>query len=281
MSESISASFPFESRFVEVHGSKLHYVEEGAGDPILFLHGNPTSSYLWRNVIPHLQPHGRAIALDLIGMGKSDKPDIEYRFVDHARYLEGFINALELSKITLVLHDWGSGLGFDYAMRHPERIKGIAFMDAITRTMSWKDADAVERFIFKRFRHPRKGPRMIMKNNFFVKRFLPMAIVRRLTAEEKAHYEAPYLNEKDRKPVWVWPNEIPFDGQPADTHNIISSYHAKLKDSPLPKLLLWAEPGMIIKGRKTAEEIKNTFPNTETVFVGRGKHYLQEDQPMS
>ena len=166
-------------------------------------------------------------------------------------------------------------------MRHPERIKGIAFMEAITRTMSWKDADAVERFIFKRFRHPRKGPRMIMKNNFFVKRFLPMAIVRKLTAEEKAHYEAPYLNEKDRKPVWVWPNEIPFDGQPADTHNIISSYHAKLKDSPLPKLLLWAEPGMIIKGRKTAEEIKNTFPNTETVFVGRGKHYLQEDQPMS
>jgi haloalkane dehalogenase len=257
----------------------MHYIDEGSGDPILFLHGNPTSSYLWRNVIPHLQSHGRAIAVDLIGMGKSEKPDLDYRFVDHAKYVEGFINALKLANITLVIHDWGSGLGFDYAMRNPERIKGIAFMEAITRTMSWKDTNLMERFIFKRFRHPKKGPKMIMKNNFFVEKFLPMAIARKLSDEEKEHYKEPFIEEGDRKPVWVWPNEIPFDGQPADTHSIIQSYHEKLKSSPIPKLLLWAEPGMIIKGKKAAEEIKNTFANTETFFVGKGKHYLQEDHP--
>jgi len=279
MTEKISASFPFESHYVEVHGSRMHYVDEGTGDPILFLHGNPTSSYLWRNVIPHLKQHGRAIALDLIGMGKSEKPDLDYRFVDHAKYVEGFINALKLASITLVIHDWGSGLGFDYAMRHPERIKGIAFLEAITRTMSWKDANLMERLIFKRFRHPKKGPKMIMKNNFFVEKLMPKAIVRKLSDEEKAHYREPFLEEKDRKPVWVWPNEIPFDGQPADTHSIIQSYHEKLKSSPIPKLLLWAEPGMIIKGKKAAEKIKNTFANTETYFIGKGKHYLQEDHP--
>ena len=258
MSETISSEFPYESKYAEVHGSKMHYIEEGSGDPILFIHGNPTSSYLWRNIIPYVKPHGRAIALDLIGMGKSDKPDIEYRFVDHARYVEGFIDKLNLkNNITLVIHDWGSGLGFDYAMRHSESIKGIAFMEAVTRTMSWKDTSMMERFIFKRFRHPKKGPRMIVKNNFFVKRFVPMAIVRKLSDEEKRNYEEPYQDEKSRKPILVWPNEIPLDGHPADTHKIISDYHEKLKTSQIPKLLLWATPGMIVKGKKAAEEIQS------------------------
>ena len=270
MPDEISSIFPFESHFIDVLGSKMHYVDEGSGNPILFLHGNPTSSYLWRNVILHLQPLGEPLPSIL---------SVDYRFVDHAQYVEGFINALKLINITLVIHDWGSGLGFDYAMRHSERIMGITFMEAITRTMSWKDANLVERFIFKRFRHPTKGPKMIMKNNFFVESFLPMAIVRKLSEEEKNHYKEPFPNERDRKPVWAWPNEIPFDGQPADTHSIIQSYHEKLHSSTIPKLLLWAEPGMIIKGKKAAEEIKNSFANTETFYVGKGNHYLQEDHP--
>ena len=137
--QEISAAFPFQSKFVEVHGSKMHYVEEGAGDPVLFLHGNPTSSYLWRNVIPHVSPLARCIALDLIGMGKSDKPDLEYRFVEHSRYVDGFIEALGLRNITFVIHDWGSALGFHYARRHEENVKGLAFMEAIVRTLTWDE----------------------------------------------------------------------------------------------------------------------------------------------
>ena len=279
MAEDISSEFPFESHFIEVNGSKMHYVDEGEGDPILLLHGNPTSSYLWRNIIPHLKPLGRTIALDLIGMGKSDKPDIEYRFVDHAKYVEGFINALKLKNIHLVIHDWGSGLGFDYAMRNPENIKSIAFMEAVTKTFTWKDMNVMQRFIFKRFRHPKKGPKMIMDNNFFIKRFMPMAIVRKLNKVEKAQYDSPYQTARDRKPIWMWPNEIPIEGFPEDTHKIITEFSEKLKTSPIPKLLLWAEPGMIVKGEKSAKEIKNSLANTEMVCVGKGKHYIQEDQP--
>jgi haloalkane dehalogenase len=163
----ISTEFPYESRYVDVLGSEMHYVEQGEGDPILFLHGNPTSSYLWRNIIPHASPHGRAIAVDLIGMGRSAKPDLDYRFVDHARYLDAFIEALGLTNITLVIHDWGSGLGFHYATRHPNKIKAVAFMEAIVRPSNWADANRVERALFKRMRHPDKGDRMNIDNNFF------------------------------------------------------------------------------------------------------------------
>lgn len=276
---SISAVFPFESHFIEVHGSKMHYIDEGEGDTILFLHGNPTSSYLWRNVIPHLVNYGRCIAVDLIGMGKSDQPDLDYRFVTHAHYLDNFIEQLDLQNITLVIHDWGSALGFYYAMRHEDNVKGIAFMEAITRPTKWKDTPLMLRLLFKRLRHPQKGWKMIAKNNFFVKRMLPMMINRKLTAAEKAVYAAPYPNEQSRKPVAIWPREIPFDGQPDDVHQIVAAYHAWLKASPLPKLLLWVKPGAIIAGEQMANQIQREFPNTNAVFLGKGRHYVQEDHP--
>ena len=166
---SISAEFPFDSRYLEVEGSRLHYVEEGSGDPILFLHGNPTWSYLWRNVLPHLSPHGRALALDLIGMGRSDKPDIEYRFFDHVRYLEGFIKKLQLENLTLVLHDWGAALGFHYAMRHQERVKGIAFLEpaGLWVVPSWDIYSEAKRRLFQSYRDPERGWDLLVNQNDF------------------------------------------------------------------------------------------------------------------
>jgi haloalkane dehalogenase len=274
----ISADFPFESKYIDVLGSKMHYVDEGEGDPILFLHGNPMSSYLWRNVIPYAVPHGRAIAVDLIGMGKSDKPDLDYRFVDHARYLDAFIEALGLTNITLVIHDWGSGLGFHYAHRNPDNVRGIAFMEAIARPSSWKDANPMEKFLFRRMRHPRKGDRMNMDKNFFVKRVVPMMTKRKLTDAEKAAYAAPYPDRASRKPVAVWPREIPFDGDPSDVHGVVSGYWDWLQSSQMPKLMLHASPGVIIK-KDLAAELQEKLPNLTSVHIGKGAHYVQEDQP--
>ena len=275
----ISVAFPYESHFVDVLGSRMHYVEQGTGDPILFLHGNPTSSYLWRNIIPYAAPHGRAIAVDLIGMGLSTKPDLDYRFFDHAEYLDGFIEALGLSDLTLVVHDWGSGLGFNYAEQHPERVERIAFMEAIVETSRWKDAPPPVAWLFKRMRDPVKGHRMNGEKNFFVKRLLPMMVVRRLTPVETAEYAAPFPDVASRKPVEQWPREIPFDDEPADVAAVVNAYNAWLRQSPIPKLFLWVKPGMIIRGEKAARRVALMFPNTESVFVGKGRHYIQEDQP--
>ena len=196
--QEISAAFPFESKFVEVHGSKMHYVEEGAGDPVLFLHGNPTSSYLWRNVIPHVSPLARCIALDLIGMGKSDKPDIEYRFVDHSKYVEGFIEALGLRNITFVIHDWGSALGFHYARRHEDNVKGLAFMEAIVRPLTWDEFPEQARQMFQGFRTPEVGENMLINQNMFVEAVLPGAMVRKLTEEEMNAVEAAAPERKSK-----------------------------------------------------------------------------------
>jgi len=275
----ISSDFPYESRYVDVLGSKMHYVEEGEGDPILFLHGNPTSSYLWRNVIPYAIPHGRAIAVDLIGMGRSDKPDLDYRFFDHARYLDEFIETLGLQNVTLVVHDWGSALGFHYAARNPDNVKRIAFMEAIVEPSRWADTNPVVRIMFKRMRNPVKGHRMNGDKAFFLKRMLPNMVVRSLSTEERRAYMDPYPDVKSRKPVEQWPREIPFDGDPADVHDAVSSYNAWLRESGIPKLLIWVKPGVIIRGEQDAERHAAAFPRTETVFVGKGRHYIQEDHP--
>lgn len=275
----ISDQFLYESQYVEVLGSKMHYVEKGEGEPILFLHGNPTSSYLWRNIIPYAAEHGRAIAVDLIGMGRSDKPDIDYRFVDHAAYVDGFIEEMGLENITLVIHDWGSGLGFHYAHRHPDNIRGIAFMEAILRPTKWSDANLVERFLFKRMRDPVKGDRMNIDKNFFVKRLLPMMTSRKLTQTERDAYGEPFIDPPSRKPVAVWPREIPFEGEgPEDVHRIVSDYWAWLQETDIPKLMLVAKPGAIIKGN-VADELEAALPAVERVNIGKGKHYVQEDQP--
>jgi len=277
--EPISAAFPFASHYVEVDGSNMHYISEGAGDPILFLHGNPTSSYLWRNVIPHVTDRARAVAPDLIGMGRSDKPDIEYRFFDHVRYLEGFITELGLENITLVVHDWGSGLGFHYATRHPDNVRGIAFMEAILMPVpSWESFPASAREMFQAFRTPEVGWDMIVNQNFFVEQVLPGAVVRQLSEEEMNYYRAPFTDSNSRKPLWRWPNEIPIAGEPADVAEAVTAYNQKLQQSELPKLLFHATPGALIT-EPLVQWCKQNLKNLRTVDVGPGIHYLQEDNP--
>ncbi len=277
-SKEISAEFPFESKYVEIHGSKMHYVDEGSGDPILFLHGNPTSSYLWRNIIPYGIPHGRCIAPDLIGMGKSDKPNLKYRFSDHYKYIEGFIEKLELKNITLVIHDWGSGLGFHYAMGHEENVKGIAFMEAIVKTVSWKGFNKDFKLGFKLMRSPFIGWLMISVMNVFVKQILPQALVRELTAAEKEVYLEPYQTIASRKPLRQRPCEFLSMANRADMHELISAYSQNLQESDLPKLLFYAAPGGVITS-EVLDWCKQNFKNLQTVDIGAGIHYLQEDNP--
>nr|6Y9G_A Chain A, Ancestral haloalkane dehalogenase AncHLD5 [synthetic construct]6Y9G_B Chain B, Ancestral haloalkane dehalogenase AncHLD5 [synthetic construct] len=279
MSTQISAEFPFERRHVEVLGSTMHYVETGEGPPVLFLHGNPTSSYLWRNIIPHVADHGRCIAPDLIGMGQSGKPDIDYRFADHVRYLDAFIDALGLDDVTLVVHDWGSALGFHWARRHPDRVKGIAFMEAIVRPMpSWDDFPPQARELFQALRTPGVGEKMILEQNMFIEKILPGSVLRPLSEEEMDAYRAPFPTPESRKPVLQWPRELPIDGEPADVVAIVEAYAEWLATSDVPKLLFYAEPGALISPEQV-EWCRENLPNLEVVHVGPGLHFLQEDQP--
>ena len=278
-SQTISADFPYTSHYVDVKGSRIHYVEEGSGDPILFLHGNPTSSYLWRNIMPHVQGHGRCIAMDLIGMGKSDKPDIGYSFFDHSKYVEGFIEQLGLQNITLVIHDWGSALGFHYAMRNERNMKGLAFMEAIVLPIpSWDDFPAEMRQTFQAFRTPDVGWDMIVNNHVFVEQVLPGAVVRKLTEVEMDHYRAPFVDPPTRKPVWRWPNEIPIAGEPANVVAAVEAYNTKLQESDLPKLLFASTPGALITAAGVAW-CKENLKNLKVVDIGPGIHFVQEDNP--
>jgi len=265
----ISIEFPFQSNFVEVHGSKIHYIDEGKGEPMLFLHGNPTSSYLWRNIIPRLTDKARCIAPDLIGMGKSDKPDIEYRFFDHAKYVEGFIEKMKLKDITLVVHDWGSGLGFHYAMRNEDKIRGIAFMEAILVPFkSWDMFPAEVRKIFQSFRTPDVGWDMIVNQNFFVEEGLgKLGTVRRLSEDEMTYYREPFRKPEYRKPVWRWPNEIPIEGKPENVTKVVNEYNQKLQISNIPKLLIYGEPGVLTTKHMVDWCMKN-LSNLTTANIG-------------
>jgi len=275
----ISPEFPFTSNYIEVHGSNIHYVDEGSGDPIVFLHGNPESSYIWRNIIPYLSPLGRCIAPDLIGMGKSDKPDIEYRFFDHVKYVEGFIRRMALENITFVIHDWGSALGFYYAMRHESNVKGIAFMEAFLMPIpSWdKFGPKGIQDLFKSFRTPEVGWDMIVNQNMFIEG-MQMAVVRELTEKEMDHYREPFCEPETRKPVWRWPNEIPIEGSPPDMAAVFEDYSKKLRKSDLAKLLFYADQGILISPSVVAWCRKN-LRNLTVVNIGPGIHYVQEDNP--
>ncbi|MEM6733794.1 MAG: haloalkane dehalogenase, partial [Myxococcota bacterium] len=276
----ISAEFPFEYRSVSVAGSAMAYVEAGdpAGDPILLVHGNPTSAYLWRNVIPHLTESGRVIAVDLIGMGKSEKPDIGYRFADHAKYLSGFIEVMKLENVVLVLHDWGGGLGVDYAAAHPGNVRGIAHFEAVLKPMSLADADFATRYLFGRLRDADDNHEIVAVDNYFVEKLLPMMAGRTLRSEEMAVYRAPYPSEKSRRPVAQWPLEIPLDGTPTDNTRRIGANYEWLKASDVPVLMVYADPGMIWT-ETTRPELFEDLPRMKTVSVGSGLHYLQEVQP--
>lgn len=277
--EAISSAFPFESKYVQVLGSKMHYVERGEGEPIIFIHGNPTSSYLWRNVIPHISPAGRAIALDLIGFGKSDKPGIGYTYQEHYAYVEGFIDALNLENITFVIHDWGSVLGFDYISRHEENVLGVAFMEAIIPPafpMQNYEAMGPVGKLFKSFRTPGEGQRLIMEENVFINYILGnTTITRRMSTEEMAVYNDPFLS---RFPIYCFPNELPIGGEPARNVEVVTSIGEWLRVSEKPKLLLYARPGAITSPESIQWMLGN-YRNLEAIFIGYGSHYIQEDNP--
>jgi haloalkane dehalogenase len=266
---------------VIVKGKTMSYVEMGEGAPIIFQHGNPTSSYLWRNVMPHLQDQGRCIAIDLIGMGDSDKldnPDASsYTFVQHREYLDGALEALGIeSDVTLVIHDWGSALGFDWANRHRDAVKGIAYMEGIVRPVSWDEWPEAARGVFQGFRSS-AGEEMVLDKNTFVERVLPGSILRDLSEEEMAVYRGPFQNSgEDRRPTLTWPRQIPIDGTPADVVEIVQAYADWLTEADLPKLFVNAEPGAILIGAQ--REFCRSWPNQTEVTVS-GNHFLQEDSP--
>jgi haloalkane dehalogenase len=276
----ISTEFPFNSNYIAVHGSRIHYVDEGSGNPILFLHGNPTSSYVWRNIIPYLMPKGRCIAPDLIGMGRSDKPDIDYRFFDHVRYIDGFIEKMNLKDITLVVHDWGSSLGLYYSMRNESNVTGIAFMEAILMPISsWELFPPEVRKIFQNFRTPDLGWDMIVNQNFFIEQVLRnYGAVRTFSEEELRQYREPFQRPEYRKPLWRWPNEIPIEGTPNAVVRIVEDYSTWLQKSTIPKLLFYGEPGILVP-KPVVNWCKQNLPNLKIVNVGPGIHLLQEDNP--
>lgn len=277
--EPISAT-PLEKRRVEVEGTTMAYHEAGEGDPVVFLHGNPTSSYLWRNVIPHVSDRARCIAPDLVGHGDSGKLDDDgpgtYRFVDHRRHLDGLLDQLDLGdRVTFVVHDWGSALGFDWANRHRDRVAGIAYMEAIVRPVTWEEWPDAATSIFEALRSP-AGEEMVIDRNLFVEAVLPGSILRTLDDEEMAEYRRPFTEPASRRPTLTWPREIPLAGEPADVVEIVASYADWLAGSEVPKLFVNAEPGAILTGPQ--REFCRTWPNQTEVTVS-GNHFIQEDSP--
>lgn len=272
----ISAVDPHPRRQVAVLDTQMSYVDTGEGDPIVFLHGNPTSSYLWRNIIHYVSDRARCLAPDLVGMGRSGKsPTHSYRFVHHARYLDAWFEALGLTRdIILVLHDWGSALGFHPAFRYPKQIKAIAYMEAIALPRRWEDfGEAAD--IFRALRSPR-GEQMVLEQNLFVEMVLPRGVLRKLSEAEMAAYQAPYLERDARLPTLTWPRQIPIEGEPADVTAIVEQYGAWLAESTMPKLLILGDPGAIITGR--TRDFCRAWRNQRELTVA-GRHFLQEDEP--
>jgi haloalkane dehalogenase len=271
---------PLAKSFATIHGKQMAYHESGeGGETIVFLHGNPTSSYLWRDVIPHVRDRARCIAPDLIGMGDSDKLDDSgtesYRFVEHRRFLDGLLDHLDLGdQVTFVVHDWGSALGFDWANRHRDRVAGLAYMESIVRPLGWDDwPDGARRF-FQALRSP-PGDEMVLTKNLFVETILPASILRTLEPDEMAEYRRPFAEPGEgRRPTVTWPREIPIDGEPADVTSIVQAYADWLASSDIPKLFVNAEPGSILVGAQ--RDFCRTWPNQTEVTVA-GNHFIQED----
>ncbi|MDE2844428.1 MAG: haloalkane dehalogenase, partial [Chloroflexota bacterium] len=272
---------PFTRHSIQCAGVELSYVDTGAdagADAVVFLHGNPTCAYLWRNIIPHLEPLARCLAPDLMGMGDSGKaPDGSYRFVDHRRHLDAWFDAvLPEGPVTLVVHDWGSALGFHWAFRHQERIKGVAYMEALVRSLTWEEWPEAARRVFQGFRST-AGEEMVLTNNVFVERVLPGSTLEGITDEAMAVYRRPYLEPgESRRPTLSWPRDIPIDGEPADVVAIVQEYADWVAQSGIPKLFINAEPGAILTGAQ--REFCRSWPNQQEVTVP-GVHFIQEDSP--
>jgi haloalkane dehalogenase len=266
---------------VSVNGKSMSYVEMGEGDPIIFQHGNPTSSYLWRNIMPHLADQGRCIAVDLIGMGDSDKLDNSgpdrYTLLEHRTYWDAALEAIGVeNNVTFVIHDWGSALGFDWANRHRESVMGIAYMEAIVMPVTWDQWPDAARGVFQGFRSP-AGEEMALDKNVFVEKVLPGSIIRELSDKEMNIYRKPFAEQgEDRRPTLTWPRQIPIEGTPVEVVALVSSYADWLSQSDVPKLFVNAEPGAILIGEQ--REFCRSWPNQEEVTV-KGNHFLQEDSP--
>jgi len=272
----------FEKHFKVVNRKRLAYIEEGHGDPIVLLHGNPTSSYLWRNVIPELMASGRVIAPDLIGQGDSEKLSVSegpgrYTFEVAYEYLAGLLSELDAEQnVVLVGHDWGSALGFHWARIHPDLVRGIAYMEALVSPVQWSEWPEAARGIFQGFRS-KKGEDLVLSRNLFVEAVLPNSIIRKLTDEEMDHYRAPFSTPDDRQPTLNWPRQIPIDGEPVEMVELVTEYGRWLEQSvTLPKLFINAEPGSILVGRQ--RDYCRTWPHQKEVMVP-GKHFIQEDSP--
>jgi len=278
----ISASMPYGKCFKSIKGKSIAYIDVGDGAPIVLLHGNPTSSYLWRNVIPHLEGIGRVIVPDLIGHGDSEKlPDSEgperYSFEISYEYLAGLLEELNITEdVTLVIHDWGSALGFHWAKHHPEAVKGIAYMEAIVCPVTWDDWPESARGIFKGFRSD-KGEDLILQRNMFVEAVLPSSVIRQMGEEEMNQYRKPFIRVADRQPTLNWPRQIPIDGEPPHMVDLVASYGEWMaSNQELPKLFINAAPGSILTGK--ALKFCRTWPNQKEVTVA-GTHFIQEDSP--
>ena len=274
-------SITLKKQKISINNKNIAYAESGSGDPIIFLHGNPTSSYLWRNITPHLESQGRCICIDLIGMGDSDKLDNpdenSYQFEEHYHYVNAAIESLTNGEnITFVIHDWGSALGFNWCYHNPDSVKGIAYMEAIVKEMTWEDWRDEAKGIFQGFRSD-AGESLKQEKNYFVERVLPGSIIRRLRDEEIEEYRRPFLNPgEDRRPTLSWPREIPIEGQPANVCKIVNQYAEWMQTNDIPKLFINAEPGAITTGRM--RDFCRSWKNQTEVTV-KGIHFIQEDSP--
>jgi len=278
----ISETHQLHKKSVEVLGSHMAYLETGTGEPVIFVHGNPSSSYLWRNVMPYIASRGRAIAVDLIGMGQSDKPDINYTFEDQYRYFSAFVDALDVKQVTLVGHDWGATLAWEYARRNPGKVRKLAFMEGVLPpafpVSSYEAMGEEMGNMFRAFKDPVKGYKLVVQDNMFIEKILPGFVNRTLGEDAMRVYRAPFAKEEDRKPVLVWPRQVPIAGEPESTLNTLNAIGKFMEETNMPVLLMYADPGVVVPPKAVDWYVKK-IQKLETAFLGQGLHFIQEDQP--
>ena len=280
----ISESNNLHKKSIDVLGSKMAYLEIGEGEPVVFIHGNPSSSYLWRNVMPYIAPQGRAIAVDLIGMGESGKPKINYTFEEQYKYFSSFIDALNLSHVTLVGHDWGATLAWEYARRNPEKVRKLAFLEGVLPPAfpvdSFESMGEEMGNMFRAFKDPIEGEKLVIQDNMFIEKILPSFVNRTLGKEAMKTYRAPFVKPEYRKPVLAWPRQVPISGEPESTLKVLNSINQFMGETKMPVLLMYADPG-VVTPPKVVDWYVAKILNLETAFLGQGLHFLQEDQPDS
>ncbi|NQX64178.1 haloalkane dehalogenase [Paenibacillus qinlingensis] len=277
----IGKEYPFESRYMTVNGNQLHYIEVGSGDPVLFLHGNPTWSYTFRNIIPYVEESRRCIAVDLIGMGRSDKTGIGCTFLEHVDYVTRFIEQLALDSLTLVVHDWGAAIGLQYASNHPNKIKAVVMLEpqALYPNMSWSDFSPPEaQPLFQKLRDPEEGWPFMRDNSVFIEGMTNTIINRTISTEELEYYREPFRKLEDRRPMWVFPNQIPIEGHPSEVVEAVNARNAWFTITPVPKLLFYATPGCTVR-EPQLDWCRKHLLNLTLFDIGKGFHHLAEENP--